>query len=467
MTDKSSQLTDILRKHLKDVDANKLHLKADMTDKMMNNVFKGLKLPMVYDEIIGFWDSTILSSCKSGILFVENGCYIYRMFDSTYYVEYDEIRTHEVNDTKLNLVLFNGATIDTGSYDAVTAKGLLSLFIDLETFSKKSNQYTGNKSGPVKDIKDLITKKEYDECKKVIHAASMACGGIGLTPHIPLSDTIVITPIQVGMLIKLGNVFNVEMSKATARSILYSCAGSFVGRNISAVTIGWIPVLGNAVNAVTGFSLTEAIGWKFVRDYATNKNANLRSTMSEAVQVFQDKINDLSYGEFQRFAKDMGFLSKQELADDKEKVSEVFFDIIAQYSFVFRTAIENVLPEYVADMKEMIEKSGNCIREGSRAARYYEKFKGTQIERGTVDFEEMADFIEMFLGFYNRIHDNTRTDQISDFDFNIAAEYPGNFFVALYADKKITDKETKKKYMIHALTSLIYGYAVDREVRNV
>ena len=54
MTDKSLQLTDILRKHLKDIEANRLHLKADMTDKMMSNVFKGLKLPMVYDEIIGF-----------------------------------------------------------------------------------------------------------------------------------------------------------------------------------------------------------------------------------------------------------------------------------------------------------------------------------------------------------------------------------------------------------------------------
>ena len=59
MTDKSLQLTDILRKHLKDIEANRLHLKADMTDKMMSNVFKGLKLPMVYDEIIGFWDGSV------------------------------------------------------------------------------------------------------------------------------------------------------------------------------------------------------------------------------------------------------------------------------------------------------------------------------------------------------------------------------------------------------------------------
>lgn len=462
MTDKSSHLTDILRKHLKDVDANKLHLKADMTDKMLNNVFKGLKLPVVCDEIIGFWDSTILSSCKTGILFVENGCYISRMLDSTYYVEYDEIRTHESNDKKLNLVLFNGVTIDTGSYNALTAKGLLSLFIDLENYSKKFNQYTGNKSGEVKNIKDLITRKEYDECKKIIHTASATCGGIGLTPHIPLSDTIVITPIQIGMLVKLGKVFNVEMSKATARSILYSCAGSFVGRNISAVTIGWIPVIGNAVNAVTGFSLTEAIGWKFVHDYATNKNANLKSNMNAAVQIFQDKINDLSYEEFQRFEKDMSFLLEQKLGEDKEKVSEVFFDIIAQYVFEFRTGVENVLPEYMEYLKDMIEKSKTCIREGSRASKYYDRFKIMQIAKNDVDFEQLADFVEIFLGLYNQINDNTRTEQICDFNFNITAEFPGNFFVALYRDKKISDREKKKKYMIHALTSLIYGYVVDR-----
>ncbi len=465
--DKGLYLTNIIRKHLKDDTENRLYLKADMTDKMMNNIFKGLKLPVVYDELIGFWDSSILSNCKAGILFAENGCYISRIMDSTYYVEYDEIRTHELDGKNLNLVLFNGVTIASGSFNSLTASGLLSLFIDLENYSKGFNLYTGNKSGPVKDIKDLITKKEYDECKKIIHTASMACGAIGSTPHIPLSDTIVITPIQIVMLIKLGNVFNVKMTKAAARSILYSCAGSYAGRNLSAVTIGWLPVFGNAVNAATGFSLTEAIGWKFVRDYSTNKNASLKSNMSEAVQIFQDKMNDLSNEEFRRFAKDMNFLSKQELGEDKEKVSEVFFNTIAQYTFEFRTSIENLLPDYIIYLKGMIKKSEACIKENSRAGKYYERFKSAQVEKGTVDFEELADFVAMFLGFYNRIYDDTRREQVCDFNFNIDSEYPAKFFVALYADKKNSDKETKKKHMIHALTSLIYGYTVDREVRIV
>ncbi|MBS4879931.1 MAG: hypothetical protein KH138_06445 [Firmicutes bacterium] len=40
-----------------------------------------------------------------------------------------------------------------------------------------------------------------------------------------------------------------------------------IGRGISQTLVGWIPGLGNAINAGTAAGLTEAIGWILADDF--------------------------------------------------------------------------------------------------------------------------------------------------------------------------------------------------------
>ena len=40
-----------------------------------------------------------------------------------------------------------------------------------------------------------------------------------------------------------------------------------IGRAASQVLIGWVPGVGNVVNAVTAASLTEAIGWIMAKEF--------------------------------------------------------------------------------------------------------------------------------------------------------------------------------------------------------
>ena len=85
-------------------------------------------------------------------------------------------------------------------------------------------------------------KKE--KCHAIIHTASAATAGVaaGLA-QIPLTDGALIVPIQITMIVGLGKVFDVEITESVAKAVALSMAAMYVGRAISQVLVGWIPVL--------------------------------------------------------------------------------------------------------------------------------------------------------------------------------------------------------------------------------
>ena len=107
-----------------------------------------------------------------------------------------------------------------------------------------------------------MTSEQKSKCHVIIHGASSAAGAVGGgLAQIPCSDNAVIVPIQIGMIISLGAVFGKTISKTTAKSILKTGTATNVGRGISQILVGWIPVFGNVINATTAAGVTEALGW--------------------------------------------------------------------------------------------------------------------------------------------------------------------------------------------------------------
>ena len=103
----------------------------------------------------------------------------------------------------------------------------------------------------------------------IIHTASTASGAVGAgLAQLPLTDHAVIVPIQVTMVVSLGKVFEVEITEAAAKGIALGMVGMYVGRAASQVLLGWIPFLGNAINAATAAGLTEAMGWAIAEKFA-------------------------------------------------------------------------------------------------------------------------------------------------------------------------------------------------------
>jgi uncharacterized protein (DUF697 family) len=113
-----------------------------------------------------------------------------------------------------------------------------------------------------------MTTDQKETCHLIIHGASTASAGVGAgLAQLPVADHVVLVPIQIGMIIALGKVFDIDLSEATAKGVALSMAGMYVGRGASQVLLGWIPGIGNALNAATAGLLTEAMGWAVAKRF--------------------------------------------------------------------------------------------------------------------------------------------------------------------------------------------------------
>ena len=113
-----------------------------------------------------------------------------------------------------------------------------------------------------------MTDAQKKQCHAIIHTASVAAAGVGAGfAQVPGSDNALITPIQLTMTISLGKVFGKSLSESSAKAALGSVAASTIGRTVSQVLVGWIPGVGNAINASTAAGITESLGWLLAKEF--------------------------------------------------------------------------------------------------------------------------------------------------------------------------------------------------------
>lgn len=111
----------------------------------------------------------------------------------------------------------------------------------------------------------------------IIHAASAAAAGIGAgLAQLPGSDAPALMSLQTAMILALAEHFQVAMHRAAAADMVLTLSATMTGRWISQVLIGWVPGYGNAVNATTAATITEAIGWAAVAMFEAASNGGVR-----------------------------------------------------------------------------------------------------------------------------------------------------------------------------------------------
>jgi len=119
-----------------------------------------------------------------------------------------------------------------------------------------------------------MTDGQTARCHGIIHTASLMAAAVGGgLAQAPGSDSLVIVPIQVTMVTLLGQVFGFSLTESAARAALATATTTIIGRTISQVLIGWVPILGNIINATTAAGVTEAVGWVVANDFVREADA--------------------------------------------------------------------------------------------------------------------------------------------------------------------------------------------------
>jgi len=106
----------------------------------------------------------------------------------------------------------------------------------------------------------------------------VTAGGIGAgLAQLPGSDMPALMALQTAMIVAIGHEHGQEITKTHAKSLLLTLPAGYGGRAISQFLIGWIPGLGNVINATTAATITETIGWSanayFEKDAAKTSNS--------------------------------------------------------------------------------------------------------------------------------------------------------------------------------------------------
>lgn len=194
-------------------------------------------------------------------------------------------------------------------------------------------------SGEVGSVK--LNDSQKKKCNVIIHAASVAAGGVGTgLAQIPLSDNTVITPIQITMIISLAEVFDIRLTEGAAKGILAGASASFIGRGVSQVLLGWIPVLGNAINTATAAGITEAIGWMAVAHFFSLQQDDKAKYKFDGMKEGYVRASAEYEVKLRRQAQE--FIKQQK---NFEKEKEAYEQLIAEY--------EN----YICKMEEKFEKT--------------------------------------------------------------------------------------------------------------
>ena len=104
--------------------------------------------------------------------------------------------------------------------------------------------------------------------RRVIHRSAIA-GALAalIMAQLPASDNLILVPIEIIMVIQLGSICGVSLKRSISTSFIITSVATLIGRGISEFLIGWVPVAGNIINALTAAAVIEFLGRAVVRDF--------------------------------------------------------------------------------------------------------------------------------------------------------------------------------------------------------
>lgn len=106
-------------------------------------------------------------------------------------------------------------------------------------------------------MRENLSKEE--KANKIINHYAISCGVAALEP-IPIVDSFIIAPIQIAMIIHLGKIYGVSITKSVAGGLLQSLGLSLIGNYVFLNVVSFFPGIKQAVGPAIAYSLTYTSG---------------------------------------------------------------------------------------------------------------------------------------------------------------------------------------------------------------
>ncbi len=314
----------------------KIYYAPQIQEKTLTKLFKYYDQFLNTNDIIAYCDATFTHNNKNGVIFTLKGFYHQNVIEKPYYINYKDITDIQIEANKkgelhavdaVAVIYYKhqgkiSAYNITNNYDKVNFKKTI------ELLKKQVNEWddviTFKLSGEIGNVE--LTDSQKKKCNAIIHSASVAAGGVGTgLAQIPLSDNLLITPIQITMITSLGLVFDIHLTEGAAKGILAGASASFIGRGIVQILWGWIPGIGNAINTATAAGITEAIGWLAVAHFFSLQQDDIAKHKLEGAKLGYAQASEEYEAKLRKLARE--FLNqKRTYAKEKEEYENLISD---------------------------------------------------------------------------------------------------------------------------------------------
>ena len=352
--------------------AHKAHY-YPIPNKELTKVTKEFDPHINVNHVAAIIDTTLAGTAKNGTVFTITGFYDRELFAKPFFINYADIKDYNIKPDKkgrtsgingtLIIELDNGIKYQTTN-DSEALTEILNKIIPVAM--TWNDEYGHQEAGVIG--KYGLTESQLKKCHAIIHSASVACGGVGTgLAQIPLADSAVITPIQVAMLTSLGAVFELRITESAAKGIIGSVAAALVGRSLSQLLVGWIPVIGNAINTATAAGLTEAIGWVGVKHFATLSEEDRAKHRVEGMKAGYEAASDEYEAKLRKQAKE--FISQKLFYKDQRDQYEKLLDEYEEYIKLLEQQIEALKNAQGLEVPEYLTNSYNQMNDELAALR--------------------------------------------------------------------------------------------------
>jgi uncharacterized protein (DUF697 family) len=152
------------------------------------------------------------------------------------------------------------------------ARAGMSEAVPERTGSAKARQES---SSSMKDVTEIAADERKARARKLVERFSLWSGVAGLLP-VPVVDLAAVAGLQIQMLRRLSQIYDVPFSKNRGKAIMASFAGTMIPASTGlgmASIIKSVPVAGTAIGALTtpamAVGATYVIGMAFVQHFAS------------------------------------------------------------------------------------------------------------------------------------------------------------------------------------------------------
>ena len=117
---------------------------------------------------------------------------------------------------------------------------------------------------PMDEMKSMQTDERRSRASKAIHSAAALAGAVAALSPVPGSDSVLISPIQAALVLKLSHVYDRKPSGQALRAAGYAALGSIFGKGCARLLTTLLPGIGAPIRGTVAIGVTAAIGWTYV-----------------------------------------------------------------------------------------------------------------------------------------------------------------------------------------------------------